>query len=98
MKMSKSAHSFIWQQIFIGKPLSGSKFEVRKSGKDSLLMLLPGCQVCPFDREVHFDIEHINRKLQTEVRVGKGKEWVSRQQGDGSNVDESSLPHDGVVT
>lgn len=40
-------------------------------------MLLPGCRVCPFEGEVHFDIEHINRKLQTEVRVGKGKEWVS---------------------
>lgn len=61
-------------------------------------MLLPVCWVCLFEGEIHFDIEHINRKLQTEVRVGKRKEWVSRQQGDGSNVDGSSLPHDGVVT
>lgn len=98
MKVAKSAHSFIWQQIFIGKPLSGTKFEVRKSGKDPLFMWLPVCRVCPFEGKVHFDIEHINRKLQTEARAGKGKETVARQQGDGSNVDGSSLPHDGVVT
>lgn len=98
MKAAKSAHSFIWQQISIGKPVSGTKFKVGKSGKDPLLARLPVHRVCPFEGEVHLDIEHINRKLQTEARVGKGKEMVARQQGDGSNEDGSSLPCDGVVT